>query len=92
MIVIFASLLVAYPSQQLRALPFAEDPAARVSAIKAAIAKCHAPAKVDRSGKTVTVVLANSRFDRAFDCLSAWIANHPDTGFVKFGFVGRERQ
>ena len=92
MILIFASLLVAYPSQQLRALPFAEGPAARVSAIKAAIAKCHAPAKVVRSGKTVTVVLANSRSDRAFDCLSAWIANHPDTGFVKFGFVGRERQ
>jgi hypothetical protein len=92
MILIFASLLVAHPAQPLGPLPFAEGPAARVSAITAAIATCHAPAKVVRSGKTATVFLANSRSDRTFDCLSAWIANHPDTGFVKLGFVGRERQ
>lgn len=92
MILIIASLLLANPTQQLGAFPFAEGPAARASAIKAAIAKCHAPAKIVHSGDTVTVTLAVTRSNRAANCLSAWIAKHPDVGFVKYGFIGSERQ
>jgi hypothetical protein len=91
MIFILASLLVANPAQQLKAFPFAEGPVARVGTIKAAIAKCHAPAKIVQVGDRATVTLASTRSDRAFDCLSAWIAQHPDVGFAKFGFIGRER-
>lgn len=87
-----ASLLVANPVQKLVAMPFAKGPQARISDLQAAISTCHAPAKVVQSGDTATVFLPDSRSDRAFDCLSTWIANHPETGFVKFGFVGRERQ
>lgn len=92
MIFIVASLLVAGPAHQLEDRPFAEGPAAGVSAIKAAIAKCHAPAKIVQSGDRATVTLAITRSDRAFDWLSAWIAKHPDGGFAKFGLTGRERQ
>ncbi|WP_164523586.1 hypothetical protein [Sphingomonas sp. S-NIH.Pt15_0812] len=92
MIFILASLLVAGHTQYLRAFPFAEGPAAGVSAIKAAIAQCKASAKIVQSGDRATVTLAIARSDRAFDCLSAWIAKHPDVGFAKFGFIGRERQ
>ena len=91
MILVVASLLVAHPAQQLEALPFARGPAGQVSTIKAAIAKCRAPAKIVRSGDIATVVLTESRSDSVFDCLSEWIAKHPDAGFVKYGFVGRER-
>lgn len=92
MILILASLLLADPAQQLGAFPFAEGPAAGLSAIKAAITKCHAPAKIVQSGDRATVTLAITRSDRASNCLSAWIAKHPDVGFAKYGFIGRERQ
>lgn len=91
MILILASLLVAGPAHQLGDFPFAEGPSAGVSAIKAAIGKCHAPAKIVQSDDRVTVTLAITRSDRAFYCLSAWIAQHPDVGFAKFGFIGGER-
>lgn len=92
MILVIASLLLADPAKQLVAFPFAEGPAAEVSEMKAAIAKCHAPAKIVQSGDRATVTLALTRSDRASNCLSAWIAEHPDVGFVKYGFIGREQQ
>ncbi|RYF08477.1 MAG: hypothetical protein EOO77_25110 [Oxalobacteraceae bacterium] len=92
MILLLASLLSADPAQKLGAFPFAEGPAAEVSAIKAAITKCHAPAKIVQSGGRATVTLAITRSDRASNCLSVWIAKHPDAGFAKYGFIGRERQ
>lgn len=91
MILILASLLVAGPALQLGDFPFGEGPAAGVSAIKVAIGKCHALAKIVQSDDRATVTLAITRSDRAFDCLSAWIAQHPDVGFAKLGFFGRER-
>ncbi|WP_261271338.1 hypothetical protein [Sphingomonas sp. LC-1] len=92
MILIVASLLLADPAQQLVAFPFAEGPAAGVSEIKAAIVKCHAPAKIVQSGDRATVTLAITRSKRGSNCLSAWIAEHPDVGFIKYGFIGREQQ
>lgn len=92
MIPILASLLLADPALKFEAFPFAEGPAAEVSAIKAAITKCHAPAKVAQSGGRTTVTLAITKSDRAFNCLSVWIAKHPDAGFAKYGFIGREEQ
>lgn len=92
MIFMVALSLVVHPAQKLVAMPFAKGPEAFVSDLKAAISKCHAPAEVVQSDDTATVFLPDSRSDRAFNCLSTWIANHPETGFVKFGFVGLERQ
>jgi hypothetical protein len=92
MTLIIASLLVAPPAQQLGALPVARGPAGRIGEIEAGIAKCRAPAKIVRSGAIATIVMTTTPSDRAYACLSEWIATRPGIGLVKCGFVGRERR
>lgn len=92
MILIIASLLVAPSPQQLGALPFAKGQAGRIGEIKAGIAKCRAPTKIVRSGAIATIVMTTTPSDRAYACLSEWIATRPGYGLVKYGFVGREHR
>lgn len=92
MIAPLVSLLAMASATQLDDAPFAKGPLANASAMSAAIAKCHAPARIIESDGAALVLLASDRSQRAFDCLSAWIARHPDSGFEKFGFLGSERR
>ena len=91
MIALFVLLVAAEPAYQPhRAVPFATGPLAQVSAMRAAIVACQAPAKVSKSKGAAIVLLAPDRSEDAFNCLSAWIAKHPKSGFFKLGFIGRE--
>lgn len=93
MIVILVSLLATASAGSLpRTMPFAEGPLAALPAMRAAIDECRAPAQVVERDGAAIVMIADDRSDRAFNCLSAWIARHLDSGFEKFGFVGSERR
>jgi hypothetical protein len=93
MIAVLLSLLAAEaPDPPRRAVPFAEGPIAQASAMTAAIAKCQAPAKVVQSAGSAIVLLADDTSEDDLNCLSAWIAEHPQSGFLKYGFIGREQQ
>jgi hypothetical protein len=92
MIALLVSLLAAQPADHLhRAAPFAKGPIAQASTMTAAIVKCQAPAKVVQSAGAAIVLLADDQSESAYNCLSAWIAKHPKSGFLKFGFIGREQ-
>jgi hypothetical protein len=93
MIILLVSLLAAKPAtQRHRATPFAKGPLAERALMIEAISKCQAPAEIVQSEGSAIVLLAADRSEKAFSCLSAWIATHPRSGFEKFGFVGSERR
>lgn len=72
MIALFVLLVAAEPAYQPhRAVPFATGPLAQVSAMRAAIVACQAPAKVSKSKGAAIVLLAPDRSEDAFNCLSA---------------------
>jgi hypothetical protein len=72
------------------AFPFAEGPSQSASKLVEAIARCRAPAKVFDDGVKATVMLDLIHNDKVERCLMAWLDEHPESGFVRMGFVGSE--
>jgi hypothetical protein len=81
---------VHYQRQPL-AFAFATGPSSSASALIDAIAVCHAPATVVTDGERAMVLLEQDRPAAAFNCLSEWVHQHPETGVGKVGFVGTEQ-
>jgi hypothetical protein len=85
------AMLFAAGSQWQTSLPFAEGPAAQIGPVRAAAAKCRTIALFRRTAHArIAVYVDSGPGERPFDCLSRWIALHPEAGFEKFGFVGSE--
>jgi hypothetical protein len=73
------------------AFAFASGPSESAGVVATAIATCRAPATVITDGQRAMVLLDQSRREAAFDCLSQWVYDHPETGFGKVGFIGTEQ-
>jgi hypothetical protein len=73
------------------AFAFASGPSKSAEVIATAVATCRAPATVVTDGQRAMILLDQSRTEAAFNCLSQWVYNHPETGIEKVGFIGTEQ-
>jgi hypothetical protein len=93
-ILLVAALLSAgcvHTEREPIAFAFASGPSKSAGAVATAVANCSAPAAVVTDGQRATVLLDQSRTEAAFNCLSRWVYDHPETGIEKVGFIGTEQ-
>lgn len=81
----------AHARQEPLAYAFATGPSQSVPRLVNAIATCRAIASVVNDGERALVLMEQEPSAAAFNCLSLWVHQHPESGVAKVGFVGQEQ-